>query len=150
MCPSDRYSDDEPPKHVGPPSGQAAPSGLAGFAVPSDRVLMDGSYRWVMQRCAVGLAVLDMGGEFLEANPAFCDLTGYSHDALSVPGFMFEKMLLTDEIASYRKHLVALSNGEEESYHQPQRIVRPGEIREGQDDIDRRGCAGGVGGRSRD
>jgi diguanylate cyclase (GGDEF)-like protein/PAS domain S-box-containing protein len=85
---------------------------------------MDGSYRWVMQRCAVGLAVLDMGGEFLEANPAFCDLTGYSHDALSVPGFMFEKMLLTDEIASYRKHLVALSNGEEESYHQPQRIVR--------------------------
>jgi hypothetical protein len=33
-------------------------------------------------------------------------------------------MLPPDEIASYRKHLVALSHGEEESYRQPQRIVR--------------------------
>jgi hypothetical protein len=29
-----------------------------------------------------------------------------------------------ETIASYRKHLVALSHGEEESYRQPQRIVR--------------------------
>ena len=109
MCPSDRSPDDEPPEHARPPSGS---------------VLTGGSYRSVMQRCAAGLAVLDIGGEFLEANPAFCDLTGYSHDALSVPGFMFEKMLPSDEIASYRKHLVALSHGEEESYRQPQQIVR--------------------------
>jgi len=68
MCPSDRSPDDEPPEHARP---------------PSDSVLTGGSYRSVMQRCAAGLAVLDIGGEFLEANPAFCDLTGYSHDALS-------------------------------------------------------------------
>jgi PAS domain S-box-containing protein len=73
-------------------------------------------------RCRTGGARHRWG--ILEANPAFCDLTGYSHDALSVPGFMFEKMLPPDEIASYRKHLVALSHGEEESYRQPQRIVR--------------------------
>ena len=109
MCPSDRSPDDEAPEPARP---------------PSDSVLTGGTYRSVMQRCAAGLAVLDIGGEFLEANPAFCDLTGYSHDALSVPGFMFEKMLPADEVASYRKHLVALSHGEEESYRQPQRIVR--------------------------
>jgi diguanylate cyclase (GGDEF)-like protein/hemerythrin-like metal-binding protein/PAS domain S-box-containing protein len=68
--------------------------------------------------------VLDISGGFVEANPAFCDLTGYSHAALSVPGFMFEKLLPLDELASYRKHLHALSHGEEESYRQPQRIVR--------------------------
>ena len=109
MCPSDQYSDDELPEPVGP---------------PSDSVLTGGWYRSVMQRCAAGLAVLDIGGEFLEANPAFGDLTGYSHDALSVPGFRLEKMLPSDEVASYHKHLVALSHGEEESYRQPQRIVR--------------------------
>ena len=77
-----------------------------------------------MQKCAAGLAVLDIDGQFLEANPAFCDLTGYSRDALSIPGFRLEKLLPPDEIASYHKHLVALSHGEEESYRQPQRLVR--------------------------
>jgi diguanylate cyclase (GGDEF)-like protein/hemerythrin-like metal-binding protein/PAS domain S-box-containing protein len=109
MRPSDRYSDDESPECLGP---------------PSDSVLADGRYRWVMQKCAAGLAVLNIGGEFLEANPAFCELTGYSPDALSVPGFRLEKLLLSDEVASYHQHLIALSHGEEESYRQPQRIVR--------------------------
>ncbi|HEX7509320.1 MAG TPA: diguanylate cyclase [Polyangia bacterium] len=102
----------------------AAPSGLAVFAVPSDSVLTGDSYRLVMQMCAAGLAVFDIAGEFMKANPAFCNLTGYSHDALSIPGFRLEKLLLSDEVASYRKHLVALSHGEEESYRQPQRLVR--------------------------
>jgi len=109
MCASHRFPNDEPQEHAGHPSAL---------------VMTGGSYHSVMQKCAAGLAVLDMGGEFLEANPAFCDLMGYSHDALSVPGFMFEKMLPSDEIASYRKHLVALSHGGEESYRQQQQLVR--------------------------
>ena len=109
MSPSDRFFRDAPAEPV---------------LAPADNVLTGGAYRMVMQRCAAGLAVLDMGGEFLEANPAFCDLTGYSHDALFAPGFMFERVLLSDEIASYRKHLVALSHGEEESYRQQQQFAR--------------------------
>jgi diguanylate cyclase (GGDEF)-like protein/hemerythrin-like metal-binding protein/PAS domain S-box-containing protein len=82
------------------------------------------SYRLVMERSAAGLAVLEVGGEFREANPAFCELTGYGWEAISTPGFSLERLLVPEEIDSYRKHLIALARGEEESYRQPQRFVR--------------------------
>jgi diguanylate cyclase (GGDEF)-like protein/hemerythrin-like metal-binding protein/PAS domain S-box-containing protein len=85
-------------------------------------------YHGVIAKCAAGLAVLDVEGEFHEANPAFCELVGYSRAVLAAPGFKLEQLIHPDEAASYRQHLSALARGEEETYRQLQRLLRPDSV----------------------
>ena len=81
-------------------------------------------YRSVLEKATAGLAVLDLEGIFHEVNPALCELTGYAREALSAPGFSLERLFLPEEVPAYRRHMATLSRGDEETYRQPQQLVR--------------------------
>jgi diguanylate cyclase (GGDEF)-like protein/hemerythrin-like metal-binding protein/PAS domain S-box-containing protein len=82
----------------------------------------------VVEKCASGLAVLGLGGEILDANPAFCELTGLARDALRAPQFCLADLFLVEDVASYSGHLAALARGEEDSYRQAHRFAHPSGI----------------------
>ena len=77
----------------------------------------------VIEKCAAGLAVLGLGGEILEVNPAFCELAGHVRDTLRAPRFCLANLFFVEDVASYQRHLSALSRGEEESYRQSHRFA---------------------------
>jgi len=78
----------------------------------------------VIEMCAVGLALLDMDGQFRQVNRAFCELTGHSQETLSGTGIRLDQLLHPEEVASYQHHLGSILHGEEQSYRHPQRLLR--------------------------
>jgi diguanylate cyclase (GGDEF)-like protein/hemerythrin-like metal-binding protein/PAS domain S-box-containing protein len=120
MCAPDRPDPEEdfPMRVVAP----ASPSSVPDQGARVDFGAFD--YR-VVEKCASGLAVLGLGGEILDANPAFCELTGHARETLRAPSFGLDQLFLLEDVADYHRHLSALSRGEEESYRQSHRFARP-------------------------
>jgi PAS domain S-box-containing protein len=76
--------------------------------------LPEGEFRTAFERVAVGISVVDLNLRFLEANPKFCEIVGYSRDELlgltaadiTYPDDVFEtqdqvRRLLAGEIPHY-------------------------------------------------
>lgn len=89
--------------------------------VVSDEV----SYRAVIEKCAVGMALLSIEGSFEDVNHAFCELAGHSRETLSNTVTRFCELLHPEEAERCHQHFATLCRGEEESYRQTQRLLRP-------------------------
>jgi diguanylate cyclase (GGDEF)-like protein/hemerythrin-like metal-binding protein/PAS domain S-box-containing protein len=125
MCAVDRSN----PKLERPMSASAQISSSSEAGQDTSRRSTEGatsiaSYQRVIEKCASGLAVLSLDGSIREVNPAFSELTGRSRESLSTSGFNLERVFVLDDVASYRRHVTALSRGEEETFRQPLRFVR--------------------------
>ncbi len=70
--------------------------------------------RTVMRHSAIGMAVLDPDGFFLEVNPSLCQLLGYSRDELT--GMNFRDVTYPDDLAADQEQVAKLRTGEGETY----------------------------------
>jgi diguanylate cyclase (GGDEF)-like protein/hemerythrin-like metal-binding protein/PAS domain S-box-containing protein len=91
--------------------------------IPAENVALPSS-REVIEKAGVGLAVLDLDGRFLDANPAFCETTGHPRHELLSPGFDMRQILLREDIPSQEEGLRALRRGDEHSYRKTMQLVR--------------------------
>ena len=66
--------------------------------------------RAVFGQAAVGIGVCDLKGRFLEANPKFCDILGYTSDELRALTFI--EITDPDDVAETEEHVRRLLAGE--------------------------------------
>jgi diguanylate cyclase (GGDEF)-like protein/hemerythrin-like metal-binding protein/PAS domain S-box-containing protein len=120
MCASNRSSSREE-SSMGEVLEMMFPDGVQSLHMGG---ISSGLFGRVMDKCAAGLALLGLDGEIREANRAFRELAGHAGSAID-PDCAMDNLLPLEDVTSYRQHIAALSKGEEESYRQTQRFVRP-------------------------
>jgi PAS domain S-box-containing protein len=81
--------------------------------------------RALFESSALGVAVLDLNGRFLQANPAFCVVAGYANAELH--GLDFLKLLHADDRERSRLQMKRLISGEIPSFVVDHRYVVKGE-----------------------
>src|SRR5688572_4835775 len=100
--------------------GLAREMGAGGFAEKD--ALTEGEFRTAFERVAVGIAVVDLSFVFLEANPKFCEIVGYSRDELC--GRAPTEITHPDDVLETRVNLQRLLAGEISDYVVDKRYVR--------------------------
>lgn len=78
--------------------------------------------RAIVEQAAIGLAVADESGRFVQVNARFCALTGYGEDELRER--TFADITHPDDLATTRERLLALAAGEVDEYSLEKRYVR--------------------------
>lgn len=94
-----------------------------------DQALRDSEarFRAVFQNAGVGVILSAADGRFLEANPAFCAMVGYSQDELK--GMTFHCVTHPDDIADNDRLRDEMATGQRESYNITKRyIARDGRV----------------------
>ncbi|HEY9250178.1 MAG TPA: ABC transporter substrate-binding protein, partial [Rariglobus sp.] len=81
-------------------------------------------FRMMFTGAATGIAVMDPGGRFLQANPAYCATTGYSESELQ--GMTISDLLPGEDLAAYRGNLEALLAGKSEHFVRESRCLKKG------------------------
>ena len=76
----------------------------------------------IFHQAAVGIAVADLGGRFVEMNQKFCDILGYSADELTE--LTLRHITHPDDLARTEKHLGELLAGEIPEFSLEKRYIR--------------------------
>jgi PAS domain S-box-containing protein len=84
--------------------------------------ISEGQLRAIFAQAAVGIAINDLNGCFMEANPQFCNILGYSAEELR--GRSLLEVSLAEESAANQEHLRRLLAGAAPSYFVQNRYVR--------------------------
>lgn len=84
----------------------------------------DMRYRTTFENAAVGIARVSPKGLFVEINPAFCALIGYSREQLLSQGFSFQRITHPDDLAEDEAQVARLLRGEAAHYAMEKRYIR--------------------------
>ncbi len=79
-------------------------------------------YRVIFDQVAVGVAHSDVGGRFLNVNPRFSEITGYSHEEALRIGI--REVTHPDDLERSREARAALLAGTEPPYEREARLIR--------------------------
>lgn len=91
-------------------------------AAEEARQLSQTRFHDVFEHVITGIAITDSGGRFLECNPAFCRLLGYSLEELR--GIVFSSVVHPDDIAENQRQMQRLQQGEISSFDIVNRYIR--------------------------
>lgn len=79
-------------------------------------------FRGSFESASIGMALVALDGRFLEINPAFCELLGYSGEQMTSTGF--QHITHPDDLARDLENLERTLAGEFDSYQMEKRYVR--------------------------
>ncbi|MFZ3018618.1 MAG: PAS domain S-box protein [Gallionella sp.] len=86
--------------------------------------LSESRYRATFDHAAVGIAQVAPDGRFLEINPVFCDIIGYTREEVLSQGFTFQQITLPDDLAADMAQVQRLLDGADDQYALEKRYVR--------------------------
>lgn len=88
-----------------------------------DRALRDSDerFRAVFQNAGVGVVMADNLGAFVEANPAFCSMIGYSQDELR--GLNLQDITHPDDLGEHQRMRREIASGTRDTFHVTKRYV---------------------------
>jgi PAS domain S-box-containing protein len=79
-------------------------------------------FRGSFESASIGMALVGLDGRFLEINPAFCELLGYSTDEMT--SLTFQQITHADDLARDVEYLERTLAGELDSYQMEKRYIR--------------------------
>jgi PAS domain S-box-containing protein len=90
----------------------------------AERALRESEHRSraIVEHAPVGISERDLEGRFTDANPRFCEITGYTRDELL--GKHFAEITHPDEVAEEQRQFKSIAVGEIPSYMLEKRYVR--------------------------
>lgn len=77
----------------------------------------------VFDNAAVGMAQVAPNGLFIQINPQFCKLIGYTRDEVLLAGFDFQKVTLPEDLPADLAQVQRLLDGRDDSYSLEKRYV---------------------------
>lgn len=80
------------------------------------------TFRDAMEYASIGMALVDLQGRWLKANPALCDITGYSEEELLKTNF--QAITHPEDLDKDLQYLGQILKGEINSYHMEKRYFR--------------------------
>ncbi len=101
--------------HVSPPQGSISPTSF-------EERLASVQLRQIFQHAPIGMALLDLQGNWLDVNGQFCRIVGYSRDELLVRAF--RDITVAEDIAIDTGLLAQLLAGKIPSYQREKRYIR--------------------------
>ncbi len=81
-------------------------------------------FRAVFDNVAVGIGQLSISGQFLQINPAFCEIIGYETEEVLTQGFTFQQITFPEDLGPDLEHVAWLLRGEIPRYDMEKRYVR--------------------------
>jgi PAS domain S-box-containing protein len=79
-------------------------------------------YRGTFERAATGIAHVDIKGQIIRVNPAFCEMVGYPPEELL--SMRCRELTHPEDIGKEQKLLAAVRSGKQESYALEKRFIR--------------------------
>ncbi|HST14663.1 MAG TPA: PAS domain S-box protein [Gaiellaceae bacterium] len=79
-------------------------------------------FRGSFESASIGMALVAPDGRFLEINPAFCELVGYSTDEMTSRGF--QQITHPDDLARDLENVQRTLDGDFDSYQMEKRYIR--------------------------
>jgi PAS domain S-box-containing protein len=97
---------------------------LTRHLIENRRALQASEHRWwaIYEHAPVGIALIDAGGGFQAANPAFRTMVGYTEDELVA--IQLPRLTPVEDRAATQRRLAALLAGEVDTYHVQRRFQR--------------------------
>ncbi|MFL6022738.1 MAG: PAS domain S-box protein [Marmoricola sp.] len=83
----------------------------------------DDHFRLMFERSPVGMALVDLDGSWIDANPAVCELTGYTREELLARDF--QSITHPDDLGADLDAVQRLIAGESDGYQMDKRYIRP-------------------------
>jgi diguanylate cyclase (GGDEF)-like protein/PAS domain S-box-containing protein len=80
-------------------------------------------FRAVFDNAAIGMAQVAPSGLFMQINPEFCRLIGYTRDEVFSAGFDFQRITLPEDLPADLAHVQRLLQGPDDSYSLEKRYV---------------------------
>ena len=79
-------------------------------------------FRGSFESASIGMAIVALDGRFLEINPAFCELLGYSPDAMTSRSF--QQITHPDDLSRDLENVQRTLDGDVDSYQMEKRYIR--------------------------
>jgi PAS domain S-box-containing protein len=87
-----------------------------------EKVESENRFRAVFELAAVGIAIFDLDGNFVQVNDRYCEILGYRNNDLV--GRNFKSLTHPDDLKDNLNHLALLRSGQADSYIYEKRYIR--------------------------